>query len=174
MSSPQDPYPSNQPPQGQQPYGQPAQGQQLGAGQSYPPPPSFEKQQPYGGQQPYGSQQQPGQGGYGQGGYGQAGYGAPPNPYGNQYLNSVQKPTGWFIVNWLFLWPLAIYSLTSAWQNIDRALFAGDVRGAQFQADRVKKFGIIALCVGIGWITLWIIIAVAVGSSVNNCYGSYC
>jgi interferon-induced transmembrane protein len=142
--------------------GQPAYG--------YPPPPNAA--QAYGypqaqGQPPYGQQQQS----YGQPPYGQPPYGPPPNPYGGHYLNAVQKPTGWFIVNWLFLWPLAIYSLVSAWGNIDRALFAGDVAGAQYQANRVRKFGIIALCIGIVWIALWIIIVVAVGSS--SCYGNY-
>jgi Interferon-induced transmembrane protein len=79
-------------------------------------------------------------------------------------------------VNWLFFWPLAIYSLTSAWGNIDRALFAGDINGARYHADRVKKFGIIALCIGAGWILLWIIIAVAVGSSSSgySCTGYNC
>jgi hypothetical protein len=35
----------------------------------------------------------------------------------------VQKPTGWFIVNWLFFWPTAIYSLVTHWNNIDRDLY---------------------------------------------------
>ncbi|WP_375485104.1 CD225/dispanin family protein [uncultured Jatrophihabitans sp.] len=153
------------------PYGQapPAgYGQQApppGYGQA-PPPGYGYGQAPYGqtpyGQAPYG-QAPYGQPPYGQAPYGQAPYGAP--PYGG-----VAKPTGWFVVNWLFFWPLAIYSLTSAWGNIDRALFAGDLAGAQHQADRVKKFGIIALCIGIGWIALWIIIAVA---TVSTCDPSY-
>ena len=87
-------------------------------------------------------------------------------------MNAVQKPTGWFVVNWLFFWPLAIYSLVSAWGNIDRALFAGDVAGAQYQAGRVRKFGIIALCIGVAWIALWIILATVVASS-TNCYSTY-
>ncbi len=170
VSSPQQPYPPNfekqqsgqpQQPYGQQPgYGQPQQpyGQQPGYGQP---------QQPYGQQPGYG-QPQP---------YGQQPYGQYPQQqgYGGQYLNSVQKPTGWFVVNWLFFWPLAIYSLTSAWSNIDRALFAGDTAGAQYHANRVKKFGIIALCIGAGWILLWIILAVAVASSAPDyCSGYSC
>ena len=84
----------------------------------------------------------------------------------------MQKPVGWFIVNWLFLWPLAIYSLVSAWQNIDRALWAGDVRGAQHQADRVKKFGIIALCIGLGWIVLVVVLEVVLFASATVTYGT--
>ena len=80
-------------------------------------------------------------------------------------MAAVRKPTGWFVVNWLFFWPLAIYSLVSAWGNIDRALFAGDVQGAQYQADRVKKFGIIALCIGIVIIVLDIAVVASTGSS---------
>lgn len=162
MSSPQPPYPSNQPTN--EPYGQPGQGQsgqgQSGYGQSYSP--NFDKQSGY---------QQPGA----PPGYPQVGYGQPPNAYGNQYLNAVQKPTGWFVVNWLFFWPLAIYSLTSAWGNIDRALFVGDINGARYHADRVKKFGIIALCIGIGLTALWIILLVAVGvSTTSYCTGNNC
>lgn len=161
MSSP---YQSGQPPFGQQPAGQP---------------PSFEKQPSYGQQPPA----------YGQPAYGQqppaygqpAGYGQPPTygqqpyaGYGQYGPGTISKPTGWFVVNWLFFWPLAIYSLTSAWSNIDRALFAGDMAGAQYQADRVKKFGIIALCIGIGWIALVIILGIVVGASTaSDCYNSY-
>ncbi len=146
------------PPPNQAPYGQ--QPQQPGYGQ----------QQPYGqpqyGQQPYGQQgygqQQPGQQGYGQQPYGQQ---YPPAGYAG---GSVRKPTGWFVVNWLFFWPLAIYSLVSAWGNIDRALFAGDVQGAQYQADRVKKFGIIALCIGIVFIVIDIAVVASTGSSTTG------
>lgn len=148
----------------QQPYGQQPYGQQPG--------------QPYG-QQPYGQQpgQQPGQP-YGQQQYGQQQYGQQPygqypqQPYGQGYpqpygaAGAVQKPTGWFVVNWLFFWPLAIYSLVSAWQNIDPALFRGDIAGAQYQADRVRKFGIIALCVWGGLMVFYFVVIVAlVGSS---------
>jgi hypothetical protein len=155
MTSPQ------QPPPGQNPWQQYPPPQQYAAPQGGPPPagpPPYGYQQP--GQAPQGYLQQPA-------------YGPPQgNPYGAQY-NAVQqfpKPTGWFVVNWLFFWPLAIYSLTSAWGNIDRALFAGDLAGAQFQANRVKKFGIIALCIGAGWILLWIIIAASVASSTCSTY----
>lgn len=146
----------------------------------YPPP----NQAPYGqqpqegyGQQPYGQSPQPqyGQQPYNQPGYGQQQYGQ--QPYGQQYPpggyagGAVRKPTGWFVVNWLFFWPLAIYSLVSAWGNIDRALFAGDVQGAQYHANRVKKFGIIALCIGIAWIVLWIVLVAVVAS--NTCTDSF-
>ncbi|WP_375503975.1 CD225/dispanin family protein [uncultured Jatrophihabitans sp.] len=129
-------------------------GQAPPPGYGQAPPPAY-------GQPPYAQYGQPP---YGQ--YGQA-------PYG---FAAVQKPTGWFVVNWLFFWPLAIYSLTSAWGNIDRALFVGDINGAQYQANRVKKFGIIALCIGIGWIALWLVIVVAVGASTSAsyCHGYNC
>ncbi len=154
----------------------------------YPPPPGPAnqpggQQQPYGqapqyAQQPYGQQgyAQNYQQGYGQQAYGQPGYAQPGfgNPGYGGYGAGVAKPTGWFVVNWLFFWPLAIYSLVSAWGNIDRALFAGDVAGAQYQADRVKKFGIIALCIGIAWIALWIILAAVAASNTPSCYGQYC
>ena len=164
---PKNPYGQAPGGYGQDPYGQappPAYGQAPPPGYGQAPPAGYGYaggQAPYG-QAPYG-QAPYGQAPYGQAPYGQAPYGAP--PYGG-----IAKPTGWFVVNWLFFWPLAIYSLTSAWGNIDRALFAGDLAGARYQADRVKKFGIIALCIGIGWIALWIIIAVA---TVSTCDPSY-
>lgn len=79
--------------------------------------------------------------GYAQQGYPMPGQYAPQAGYGQPSgVQPFSKPTGWLIVNWLFFWPLAIYSLTSAWGNIDRALFAGDMAGAQYQSDRVKKY----------------------------------
>ena len=156
-------------PYGQAPYGQappPGYGQAPPPGYGYP-------QAPYGqapyGQAPYG-QMPYGPAPYGQMPYGQAPYGAAP------YGAAVEKPIGWFIVNWLFFWPLAIYSLTSAWGNIDRALFVGDINGARYQADRVKKFGIIALCVGLGLSVLWFIVVVAIFSTAGSysCSGYNC
>ncbi|GAB2455434.1 CD225/dispanin family protein [Jatrophihabitans fulvus] len=154
-----------------QPYGQPSQYGQQG--------PSFDKQPA-----PYGQQGQPaqqyGQQQYGQPQYGQQPYGQPQQqygqpypqqqygqPYGNPAVGAVQKPTGWFVVNWLFFWPLAIYSLVSAWQNIDPALFRGDVATAQHHANRVKKFGQIALAIAIAIWLFYIILFVAVLSSIN-------
>ena len=160
------PYP---PPPGQQPFGQQPQ-------QPYGQPPQY-AQQPYG-QQGYG-QQGYGQQGYGQQPYGQQPYGQPGygNPGYGGYGAAVSKPTGWFVVNWLFFWPLAIYSLVSAWGNIDAALYAGDVAGAQYQANRVKKYGIIGLCVGLGLTAFWIILDVVVFASavhnINNCNANY-
>jgi Interferon-induced transmembrane protein len=166
-----NPYGQAPPPEyGQQaPYGQappPGYGQAPPPGYGQAPPPGYgygAPQAPYG-QAPYG------QAPYGQAPYGQAPYGAAP------YGSSVQKPTGWFVVNWLFFWPLAIYSLTSAWGNIDRALFAGDIQGAQYQANRVKKFGIIALCIGIASFVLWLILVIAVigTAASSSCSGYNC
>ena len=170
MSAPYPPQP------GQQPYGQ--QPQQ----QSYGQPPQY-AQQPYG-QPPQYAQQPYGQQGYGQPPFGQQGYGQPPfgqpgygNPGYGGYGAAVSKPTGWFVVNWLFFWPLAIYSLVSAWGTIDAALYAGDVAGAQYQANRVKKFGIIALCIGAAWIALWFILVIVAATSASSgpsCVGQYC
>jgi hypothetical protein len=162
---------------GQQPYGQQPYGQQPSA---YPPPgyaggqPNQQYgQQPYG-QQPYG--QQP----YGQQPYGQQPYPGqyPPPPAGYPpygYPPAVPKPTGWFVVNWLFFWPTAIYSLVAHWSNIDRAAYAGDMASAQRHAQSVRRLGIWALCIGIALSVIWIILNVAVWNSVNNgCSGGFC
>jgi hypothetical protein len=153
----------------QQPYGaqQPYQ-------QQNPPPPGY-GQQPYG--QPGYGQPGYGQPGYGQPGYGQPGYGQPGGqPYGQpgygqpySYGPPVAKPTGWFIVNWLFFWPTAIYSLVTHWNNIDRDLYAGNIAGAQAHAAAAKKHGIAALCIGLGLAVLMIILEIVVFSVASNC-----
>jgi hypothetical protein len=153
-----------EPPQGGQTYGaQPYPGQQ------YPQEPYGQQpypQQPYS-QQPYPQQPYPGQPYGGAPGY--PPYGSPQGAYAA--MVNFPKPTGWFIVTWLFLWPLAIYSLVSAWSNIDRALLVGDYAGAQYQAGRVRKFGIISLCVSIGiyvlMFTLFFVVFAASTSSTS-------
>jgi hypothetical protein len=170
---------------GQSPYGQGESNQPLNM--QKPDQPQNE-QQPYGqqqygqqqyGQQPYG-QQQYGQQPYGQQQYGQQQYGQPyGQPYGyaqpayGQYGQPVAKPTGWFIVNWLFFWPLAIYSLVSHWNNIDRDAYMGNIEGARAHAASVRRLGIIALCIGIAWIALVVILEIAVWSNVNNICGGF-
>jgi hypothetical protein len=161
---PHDPW-TKQPPAGDSP----SQPPPSGWGQPYP-------GQGYPGQQ-YPSQQYPGQQYPGQG-YPPPGYGPPPGypAYGAQQAYAAMvnfpKPTGWFIVTWIFLWPLAIYSLVSAWSNIDRALLVGDYAGAQYQAGRVRKFGIISLCVSIGiyvlmFVLFFVVFATATSTSVR-------
>jgi hypothetical protein len=155
-----DQPPNGQNQQGQQPYGQQPYGQQPYGQQPY-------GQQPYGqqyGQQPYGQQ-------YGQQPYGQP-YGYEQPAYG-RYGQPVPKPTGWFIVNWLFFWPLAIYSLVAHWNNIDRDAYMGNIDGARAHAASVRKLGIIALCIGIAWIALVVILDVAIWSNVNNICGGF-
>jgi hypothetical protein len=142
MSTPQDPHGGGQP-YGQQPYGQQPYGQQPYG------------QQPYG-QQPYG--QQPG--------YPPPGWGSSP------YAMPVERHVGWFIVTWLFFWPLAVYSLVSAYQGIDRALARGDVAGARYHGERVKKFGIVALAIGIGLTVLFLLLDFLLLA--NTCGGADC
>lgn len=155
---PHEPYgqqPVGQPP----PYGQPTYGQPYG-------------QQPYGqqayGQQPYGyPPQQP---------YGQFGPPQYPYPPAYPYPSPVAKPVGWFVVNWLFFWPTAIYSLVAHWSNIDRAAFAGDLAGAQRHAASVRRLGIWALVIGIVLTAAMIGVEIAVFSQVRSCgvYGTAC
>jgi hypothetical protein len=151
------------PPDPQQQYGQQPNPQQPYAQQ----PPAYGYPPPQYGQQQYGQQQ------YGQQPYGQQPYGYPPQPGYGGYAQPVAKPTGWFIVNWLFFWPSAIYSLTKHWSNIDRAAYAGDTAGSQRHAAAVKRLGQWALAIGIAWIVLVIILDVAVFASVSNDCGPY-
>jgi len=151
---------------------QPQQEQQQGTS-AYPPPGYQYGQQARYGQPQYGQPGQPqyGQQQYGQPQYGQPQYGQPypPQPYPGYPPYGVQKPTGWFIVNWLFFWPTAIYSLVTHWNNIDRDLYYGNLDGARKHADGVRRHGIIALCISLGLIVLWIILAVTLLASVGHC-----
>ena len=139
--------------------GDPQQQPQQPQSGAYPPP-GYGQQQPYG-QQPYGQPyppQYPQQ--YPQQPSGYPGY--PPYPM-------VQKPTGWFIVNWLFFWPTAIYSLVSHWNNIDRDLYYGNLDGARKHAEAVRRHGIIALCISIALVVLWIVLVLTLFATVGHC-----
>jgi hypothetical protein len=135
--------------------------------------PDFEKQPPpqYG-QQEYGQQQQYGQQQYVQ----QPQYGQQPPPgfgypqgYGTPAPYPVDKPTGWFVVNWLFFWPTAIYSLVSHWNNIDRDLYQGNIAGARMHAAAVRKHGIIALCLSIAFTVLWVVLILTAFGVASHC-----
>lgn len=99
-----------------------------------------------------------------------------PGPYPPAYYPyapaAVTKPTGWFVVNWLFFWPLALYSLLSAWNKIDPAARIGDIAGAQRQVHRVRTFGIIGLCVGCTSFVLSVILLAVVATVVTTVEGS--
>lgn len=100
-------------------------------------------------------------------------YGAYPPPYGypapyGYPIQPMQKPTGWLIVTWLFFWPLGIYSLVSAWMNIDPAYYSGNYAEAERQAQRVRKLGVISLSVFGGLMVLYIVFAVAALSAINT------
>jgi hypothetical protein len=161
----QYPAPGEVPPPGQfgQPaydqgqYGQPQYGQPAYGQPQYPPPPA--------GSYPAGQPMYPQQPSYGQppGQFGSA-------PYGQQFYPParVAKPTGWFVVNWLFFWPSAIYSLVSHWNKIDPAAYSGDLAGAQLHAAKVKKLGIIALCIGLALIVADIVYISTVASTLTT------
>jgi hypothetical protein len=110
-------------------------------------------------QQGYAHQGYPPPPGYGAPGYGAPGYGPPP---GN---------LGWAIAAIFLFWPLAIPAFIN-YGRVEGAWYRGDPAGAQLASANVKKFGVIALCIGIALIVIWIIVTVAVVSSVNDCVNS--
>jgi hypothetical protein len=125
-------------PGGDQPQGQPQWQQPPGY-----PPPAYPPQ------------------GYGQGypGYGPPpGYGSPPG-YGPP-----PGHVGWAVVALLFFWPLAIPAFIS-YSKIDSTFYRGDVAGAQRASQDVKRYGVIALVVGIAFVVVFIVFSVAVFSS---------
>lgn len=122
----------------------------MSDGSAYPPP-GYKGGQQYPPQQPYGQQPYPPP----------PGWYAPPYGYAPQFGPPIEKPVGWFIVNWLFFWPTAIYSLVAHWQHIDTDAYRGDRAGAQRHADSVRRCGIWALVIGCAW-TLFVILTFAV------------
>jgi hypothetical protein len=124
----------------------------------YPPPPGYGYPPPgYGYPPPYGYGPPPG--------YGPPGYGPPPGngpPPGH---------LGWAIVAVLLFWPLAIPAFIN-YGKVESCFYRGDVAGAIRASASVKKFGVIAMCIGIAFVVLWIILFVAVFATVHtHCVG---
>jgi hypothetical protein len=146
----QQPY--GQQPYGQQPYGQQPYGQQPYGQQPY-------GQQPYG-QQPY-SQQPYGQYGQGYAPYQQQGYGRPVGPPPPGHL-------GWAIVALLFFWPLAIAAFIN-YSRVESSWYRGDVDASLRASAAVKRYGVIALCVGLAIVVLWVVLAATLVSTGSSC-----
>lgn len=122
-------------------------------------------QQPYGqygpyGQQPYGGYQQPG--------YPPQGYG----PYGGRPMGSPPPGhLGWAITAVIFFWPLAIAAFIN-YSRVESAWFRGDVDASMRASAAVKRYGVIALCIGLAIVVLYIGLFAAVfsvGSGHSSC-----
>jgi hypothetical protein len=140
--------------------GAPAGSPPAGTGSAYPPPgyPGYPPP-PHSGYPP------PPYSGYPQPGYPSApGYGPPP---GN---------LAWAIVAVLFFWPLAIAAFIN-YGKVDSLWYRGDWAGAQRASAAVKRYGIIALCIGLAWIAIVIAVVVASGVTHSGCVsvnGGFC
>lgn len=146
--------------------GEQEQQQGAAAGQPYgqQPPPYGQQPPPYGQQPPpYGQQQyqQP----YGQP-YGQGGF---PPPYGSPYPPAYGQPAGtpppghlgWAITAVIFFWPLAIAAFIN-YSRVESLWYRGDWAGSQRASEAVKRYGVIALCIGLAIIVLYIGLAATV------------
>jgi hypothetical protein len=136
--------------------------------------PNGQANQPYGSQPygapPYGSQP------YGSQPYGAPQYGQPPGyppygaPYGSSYGAPGQPPPGhlgWAITAVIFFWPLAIAAFIN-YSRVESLWYRGDPAGAQRASDAVKRYGVIALCIGLAIIVLYAILAAAVLSTSSS------
>jgi hypothetical protein len=142
------------------------------------------QQSPHGDQQPASGQygqppySRPPYGQYGPPGYGPPPYGPPPYgpygpsgqpPYGSPYPPPYGQPTGapppahlgWAITAVIFFWPLAIAAFIN-YGRIESLWYRGDWAGAQRASASVKRYGVIALCIGIALGVLWIAFAATV------------
>lgn len=126
--------------------GYPPPGSPAGSAAGYPPPGSVPPGYPPPPQYP-----------------GYPGYGYPPGGQPGWNAGTGQPPSnlGWAIVAVIFFWPLAIAAFIN-YAKIDSLWYRGDVQGARAASDATKRYGIIALCVGIGLIVLWLVFAIAV------------
>ena len=134
--------------------------------------------QPHYGPQQYGQQQygapygqQPPYGGYQQ----QPPYGYPPPGY-SQYGPAGSPPPGhlgWAITAVIFFWPLAIAAFIN-YARVEGRWYRGDAVGAQQASDSVKRYGIIALCIGLALIVLYFaLFAVVFGTAVSGGHVSH-
>jgi hypothetical protein len=131
-------------------------------------PPPFASQ-PYGappqGSQPYGSQP-----------YGYPPYSPQYPPYGSPYGPPGQPPPGhlgWAITALVFFWPLAIAAFIS-YSRVESSWYRGDIAGAQQASEAVKRYGVIALCVGVALWVLFFTVFATVFTSVSSCTGLNC
>lgn len=116
--------------------------------------------QPYG-SPPYGSQP------YGYQPYGYQPYGTPQAQYGPPG----QPPPGhlgWAITAIIFFWPLAIAAFIN-YARVESRWYRGDAYGAEQASQAVKRYGVIALCVGLAIMVLYIIMFAAVFSTSSTC-----
>jgi hypothetical protein len=159
---PEGPPPGYPPPRG---YPGPGYGPQGYPAQGYPPSGYGAPGYPPSG---YGAPGYPPSGyaapGYPPAGYGPAGY---PSPgYGAQSgYGPPPSHLGWAIVAIVFFWPLAIAAFIN-YGRIESSWYRGDSAGAQRASDNVKKYGVIALVIGIALFVLWIVLAATVFSTV--------
>jgi len=89
----------------------------------------------------------------------------PPTNYQPAYAPQPTGPRpsahwGWCVVGILFFWPLCIPAFINA-AKVDRLYNEGDVAGAEQASAAAKKFGLIALIVGIVLFVLMMIISIA-------------
>jgi hypothetical protein len=124
--------------------------------QQYPPQAYQQQYPPPGYQQGYPPPGYPAAGyqPYGYAGYAGPGYGPPPGHL------------GWAITAIILFWPLAIPAFIN-YSRVESCFYRGDLAGAQRASDQVRKFGIIALVVGIAFVVLWLVFAVVVISNVD-------
>lgn len=98
-------------------------------------------------------------------------YGSPYPPYGSQYGPPGQPPPGhlgWAVTAVIFFWPLAIAAFIN-YARVDSLWYRGDAFGAQRASDAVKRYGVIALCIGLAIIVFYVILFAAVFRAGMGC-----
>jgi hypothetical protein len=141
-------------------------------------------QQPYPQQQGYPAQSNPppgyaqqgyppqGYAGYQQPGYPQQGYAAQGYPQQGYPAAAPPGNLGWAIVAVLLFWPLAIPAFIN-YGRVEGSWYRGDPAGAYVASANVKKYGVIALCIGLVLVVIWFIVAVVLVANVNDCVNSF-
>jgi hypothetical protein len=139
------------------------------------PPPAPGTQPPPYASQPYGTPP-PGSQPYASQPYGYPPYQPQYPPYGSPYGPAGQPPPGhlgWAIVAILFFWPLAIAAFIN-YGRVESRWYRGDIAGAQQASEAVKRYGVIALCIGLAIVVLYIIVFAAAFSTTSTCTGFNC
>jgi hypothetical protein len=78
---------------------------------------------------------------------------------------------GWAVVGVIFFWPIGIAAVKAAGRVLP-ALLDGDAESAVSDSRRARKLGIIALCISLGAIALYVVFVVVIlATAIHSCQG---
>jgi hypothetical protein len=89
-----------------------------------------------------------------------------------RYGNPPPSHLGWAVVAVIFFWPLAIPAFIH-YSRVDQCFYRNDLAGSIRASENVKRFGALALVIGLGIAVLLFSLSL-LGASVHACIGTGC